>query len=199
MAGLQLIKAIRSVRSVNPSVDRPIRAHASAASQPAWPNPTTMTSKSVFTSVPSLSNTEPAKDFIQQIDSRALAGNRSQRIEPKAQLSGYYLQCTHALRLAGAFQGIDDAAQSFGVSRRGPLHGLRRTVRPQPRQQSRAQPLHPLPGQGADSDFPIKLRVRRQIHLAPYPELRSFAQLRNPDPALHLGGIGRQYQEDQVR
>ncbi len=44
MAGLQLITAARSARSVTASVWSPVRAQASAASQPAWPRPTTITS-----------------------------------------------------------------------------------------------------------------------------------------------------------
>jgi len=43
-AGLQDIWAIRSAFRVNSAVLRPIRADAMAASQPAWPAPTTTTS-----------------------------------------------------------------------------------------------------------------------------------------------------------
>ena len=45
MAGLQLICAMRSSLRVKSAVRRPMRAAAAAASQPAWPAPTTTTSK----------------------------------------------------------------------------------------------------------------------------------------------------------
>ncbi len=44
MAGLQDIWAMRSRLSVKSAVRRPMRAAATAASQPAWPAPTTRTS-----------------------------------------------------------------------------------------------------------------------------------------------------------
>src|SRR3954447_25462307 len=43
--GLQLICPSVSIECVSSNVDAPIRAEASAASVPAWPPPTTMTSK----------------------------------------------------------------------------------------------------------------------------------------------------------
>ena len=45
IAGLHDISPIRSARMVISATDAPIRAAAAAASQPAWPPPTTMTSK----------------------------------------------------------------------------------------------------------------------------------------------------------
>jgi hypothetical protein len=47
MAGLQLIAPTVSMLWVSSSVRAPARADASAASVPAWPPPTTMTSKLV--------------------------------------------------------------------------------------------------------------------------------------------------------
>ena len=44
IAGLHDICAIRSIFIVTIAVRRPMRAQARAASQPAWPAPTTMTS-----------------------------------------------------------------------------------------------------------------------------------------------------------
>ena len=46
MAGLQDISPMVSKRCVTSAVRAPMRAAAAAASQPAWPPPTTMTSKS---------------------------------------------------------------------------------------------------------------------------------------------------------
>jgi len=43
-AGLQLIPAMPLWRSATAPTDKPMRAQASAASQPTWPRPTTNTS-----------------------------------------------------------------------------------------------------------------------------------------------------------
>src|SRR5687768_7371257 len=45
MAGLHDIQPIVSIDMVSSSVRRPMRAHAHAASHPAWPPPTTITSQ----------------------------------------------------------------------------------------------------------------------------------------------------------
>src|SRR5258708_37581504 len=80
-AGLQDIWAIRSAFRVNRAVLRPMRAAAMAASQPAWPAPTTTTSncslyggtldilqdfEKAFLSIAALSSSPLARQAIQE-------------------------------------------------------------------------------------------------------------------------------------
>src|SRR5690242_10321893 len=64
-AGLQDLFAIVPREHVSRRVERPIRAAACAASQPACPAPTTTTSKLIV--APSLSDAEPGKEAVERV------------------------------------------------------------------------------------------------------------------------------------
>ena len=86
IAGLHGISATVSGDSVHRPTRQPSRAAAHAASQPAWPAPMTMTSKSTSVRHAHLPNAEPREDMPQQIVRRAASRDFLERLSRRAEI-----------------------------------------------------------------------------------------------------------------
>src|SRR5581483_3219320 len=90
IAGLQDIWAILSSSMVSSRTRAPMRAAASAASQPAWPPPTTTMSNSM-TAPRLLADAELPEDPVQDVLRRRGAGDLAEGLDRGPQVHGHEL------------------------------------------------------------------------------------------------------------
>src|ERR1039457_55088 len=113
-AGLQLMRPIVARSRVRRSVFFPRRAEASAASQPAWPPPTTTTSHRASIPATLLAHAERREDPVQELLGGRLARDRPQRRERLAHVHRDELR-----RAAGAACKLPRLAQGRRPGRQG--------------------------------------------------------------------------------